>query len=698
MLALYLLTLGISGGILGIFFRQVLGENGCLQGFRTEILLAVGVVCIYCAIQLAYVALLRVFKPTKSGVVLFMESLSHAGAILLIPYLLHVRVSWPHPAMQKVEPLIFLGAFATVHLFFKLASLFAALRGEPCGRFGALGWLLTSGICAGAACFMLVDWMKELELVRPEPPGESRFYQVGDQYASAISLKEGAVVGFDVPLKVDATVTLRLANPPDLPADAPPLNKVYVSVTLEGREIERNTYPIVLNSSGWSELGIPISDIPSEVQSCRVVWDIQKPAKWKRLIGIRPISTSGRSLLLSGPFAHNASDRTHRSSFLIIALEGLAADHVTHLGYRRNTTPSLDKLAQTSATFSSAYTPAPDARAACTTLLTGISPLRHGALGTNHTLLPKDCVCLTELLSENGYATAAFTEGEAVDTPDLVFESGIERGFEVFDASYRAESVPVEGKKVPFSSTATTLAKVRSWVTDHADRDFMVFARLRELRDPKWQARYAPGFLSTPENPSAIDVYDSAVAYTDRAIGDLVKYVRASEGGKNTCIIITSTYGIDFSNPANPPVVGLTEDSLHVPLIVFTPKGTKITRAGFVSLVDVMPTVLGLAQIVFEGQMEGKNLMEEFGQRSAISMFGSPLALSLRTDRWRFSWQSGMTPFTWEAASQPGAIELYDVFQAKKRGIKNEVARQTDLVNRYTLQLQNYLNAYRGVK
>ena len=641
-------------------------------------------------------ALLRFYKPTKSGGVLFMESLSHAGIVLLLPYLLHVSVPWPHPILQRMAPLVFLSGFTLIHLFFKLASFFATLRSTPSGRLGTFGWLLTSAVFAGAACFMLYDWLKELELIRPEAPSESHVYRVGDQYAMASPMREGTVVGYDFSAGPSTILTLRFANPPDLPEETVPFKKVFVTITLEGREVDRKTYPVLLNASGWSDLVIPADDIPDDVQRCRVVWDFQKPSRWQRLLGVRPVTNSARSLLVSGPLSHDMQGSSDRCNVIVIVLEGLGADHVSFQGYRRKTTPFMEKLSEGSTIFLNAYTPAPDTRAACTSLLTGVSPLRHGVLADTRRTVSDNCISLAELLSGNGYTTAAFTEGEAPEAPDLVYETGIGKGFEIFDPSYPVINESEGDKKAPPSNTVITLSKAQKWIETHLDRDFMVFIRLRELRDPKWQSRYLPGLLSTPESPSAIDVYDSALAYTDRKLGELLKFVRSSEVGNNTCLVVTSSYGLDFSSPENPPIIGLTENSLHIPLLIFSPKGSKNTRAGLVSLVDVLPTVLGLAHISYEGQLEGKNILEEYGQRSAVSLFGSPLVFSLRTDRWRFSWQSGLTPFTWETAAQAGPLELYDVFQAQKRGMRNDVSRQPELVAQYTNQLQNYLNAYRN--
>ena len=49
-------------------------------------------------------------------------------------------------------------------------------------------------------------------------------------------------------------------------------------------------------------------------------------------------------------------------------------------------------------------------------------------------------------------------------------------------------------------------------------------------------------------------------------------------------------------------------------------------------------------------------------------MFGNPLALSIRTERWRYSWQSGRPAFADAPTSDTGPIELFDVAETARRG------------------------------
>ncbi len=691
-LALYILSLAVSGGIVGVFARQVLGGQGYVYGFRMELLVAGGCAALYVAAQLCYMCLIRLLKPTLSRGPLVCEVLSNLGALVLAPFLLQIPVPWPHPVLAKVALPIYLGAFGALHGFFKLASFFAAIRGEPSGRLGASGWFAGACVSGAAAYVMLTGWVREMEQVRPQAPEKQETFRVGDAYASAREAPEGAEVGFRFDYTPAMCLTMRWAVP-DAPqtGDAEPLDRIHVTVVFGQAGTEPQTRAVVLDRSGWADLLIPNDQIPAQAQSCNILWESRKAPSWQKYVRMRPVVRSGRKMLLSGPFVHE--QRVEKKddiepSILFIVVEGLGADHVSGMGYKRNTTPSLDRLAQLAQAFSNAYTPAPDAAAACMTLLTGVNPLRHGFLGAHDGPLPKQYETLAQVLERRHYATAAFTEGEGDDVKDLVFGKGFERGFEIFDPSYRATAPRPEE---PVASAAT-LVKIGNWIEKNASRKYFVFARLRELRDPRWCDRYAPGFVADPSAPVAVDVYDSALAYLDRRIGELVKQVRAMPGGKNTCIVVTSAYGLDFtSTPSGLPTVGLSEGSLRVPLFIHVPGLEKAERSSIVALEDVAPTLMTLARTGLDYLVDGKELLQNPANRSPISMFGSPLALSIRVDRWRFTWQSGRTPFAAAAAGNESVVELVDLVAAKKLGYAvNVMSKHPDFVTRYRARLDSF--------
>ena len=707
MLALYDLSLSASAGLAGIFVRQVLGNFGLVHGFHLEVLLAGGAAFAYISLQLGYMTVVRVLKPTRSGGPLFAEALSHLGALALAPYLVGAQVQWPHPVLQKVEPLIYLGVFAAVHGFFKLVSFFAAIRGEPATRLGALGWMLATGLTGFTACAILYNWGHESGNLRVEAAASLDAYRIGNTYARARALPEGAQATFDIQAHGDRGLTMRWANLPTADENAKP-DSIHVTVTLRGSGARAHkggsatwSWNVNLDDSRWAELRIPPARIPASACTCSVVWDAEELPVWRKVLGIRSVQTPHRRVLLSGPFEHEPRGPATAPNVLLVLVEGLGARHLSCLGYTRITTPSLDGLAQTALVFPNAYTPAPEAAAACMTLLTGITPLRHGYLGARRGPLSREYQTLTQALRKVRYATAVFVDGYGVPEKAPVFGTDFARGFEVCDAGDRADPAASIGLGEPPGDEAkprgpnTAIENAKAWIREHAAEKYFVLVRLGELRDPRWCARYAPGFVENPAKPLPVDVYDSALAYLDRELGGLIDAALEETGGQRTCIVVTSSYGLDFSaGPDVLPTVGLSEACLRVPVLLHIPGKKGAERPRFVALEDITPTLLDLTETGFDYLVDGRSLFGEFAEREPISMFGAPLALSLRVDRWRYSWQSGRLPFAAQATEEAGDIELYDVFQAATRAKRNVLDEHPERVVRYRSQLKTYLERF----
>lgn len=694
-LALYIVSLAASAGLAGAYVRQTLGSLGYLRDFDMEILAACSAACVYAALQLAYMAVVRLFKPTTSVGPYLTEVLSQLSALLLIPYILTMTVPWPHPALAKAEPLTYLGLFLVPHVFFKLATFYAAIRGERGMRLLSLAWLLIAGLFALSASWFGERWLQDLRRARPWAPEESRYCRIGDSCATAYEAPEGVIMPYEIRGGESATLTLRFANP--IKSDASPefLDRIYVTVTFETTRPMTQTWPLALSPTQWAELRVPAGRLAPGAHRCSIVWDAEKPPAWQRLIRLRPFPTSQRRMLLSGPFEHEAREKAVDPNIVVVMIEGLSSRQMSAFGYSRTVTPFMDRLAAEAQTYPNTYSPAPETAAAAMTLFTGVSPLRHQHLGSQKGPLPHDCPTLAELLQQRRYVTVAFTEGESPDEKDLVYGTGFERGFELFDPSFPDEKpASSDVSTPPPSGSAATIAKLKGWLDAHAEEKFFAFVRLSELRDPQWLPRYQPGFVKPGATPAPIDVYDSALAYVDRLVGDLIKHIRSSESAGQTCIVVTSPYGLDFSRGmASLPVVGLTENCLRVPFILYTPsKKDALQRSMVIGLADASPSLLRLAQTTFPSKIDGEDLAQNVRSREPVSMSGNPLTLSMRSERWRFSWRSTFRPFESNEITREGDVELLNVDAINKRGYAaNDAASFPDLVARYRAFLTVYL-------
>ena len=696
MLALYLFSLGISAGVLGVFARQVLADEGYVPGFSSGLLVAAAAACAYGAVQLAYVTVLNILWPPSKRKYLLSEVMSHLPVLVLAPFLFHVDVDWGDPTLEKVEPFIYLGAFLAVQAFFKLVTLYAILRDDHGSRLEALIWMAGAGLCVFGCLSSVSAWLDRLEQATPLAPDATSAYCIDGEYATARVMPEGALLRCDLGSFSDRSLTLRWANPPET-LSGKRLGSIYVAVDLVGVETKQYTRHFRVADRGWTALRVPVSEVPAGLRTCSISWTREKEPGWRSKTGLRPVSASDRAMLLSGPFQHAARVSDEGPNLVVVMVETLGADHLSSMGYGRDTTPFIDRLTFVSRTFTAAFTPAPDVQAASMTLLTGMNPLRHGYLGRRIGPLQDSCRMIADVFREAGYATAAFTEAAVAE--DLTFGSGFERGFEVYDIDYTEVPPPPPPKSdeltgleeeadqpEPAVGSKATLERAREWIRVHGDVKFFVFVRLHELRDAELRDRYGKGFLPDGKDPSAVDVYDTALAYLDREVGGFVQYLRDHETQNNTCIVLTSPYGYDFSKGS--PTAGLTEPAIHVPLVLYLKGLQKDQHRGPVGLVDIAPTVVALAGLEPAPTFEGTNLRAGPFTRRVVSLQGDPITFVARDKRWRMVWKSDRRPFTDTRASSKTSVELYDTSRGDSN--RNVAEQYPAVVREWTEALDAY--------
>jgi hypothetical protein len=694
-LSLYLVSLTASSGLVGIYIQRILASAGYAPDFQVGVTLAVGFAAAFAASQLLYVALVQLLKATKAKSFYITESLSQAAAVLLLPELIGKDIAWPIPALETVQPFIFLGLFAAVHMVFKFMSFFAALQGVRGKHVYSLVWAAAGVVFAFAGMTMLRGWVDSVRSAMPEVPGEAIAYRVSDIYRSARAMREGSVYTGELASYPGQCLTLAWAPPPANDDTSPVPERIYVTIYLYGDETKRVAQSIKLAKSGWTEMRIPSEIIPNGVKSCTISWGRKKEPPWQRFISFRPVVTAPQTLLLAGPLNHEQRNVDSSWNFVVLAIDGLSAEHASYLGYKRRTTPSLDSLANAALTFPLTYTPSPDPAAANTSLMTGLGPLKHGVLGSEQGPLREEIDTLARAMQRDRYMTAAFMESPAETDSIFHFGNGLERGFDVYDVATDNEGDPKD------RGSGDTVLRALRWVEKHAEHKFFVYARLGELNDLALKDRYGNSFHPKDTDPSDTDVYDSAVQYLDRHIGELVRWIRDHDTRRNTCIIIAGTYG---NSPTQDSSVALDEARLRVPLLVYVPGRKKEPREDIVGLEDVYSAIMGLARLKYAAALDGKDFLAGPISREPIAVCREPFALSIRTPKWRCTWATPLNPdatsvtlvSTGRAPVVPPGIQLFDMSRLGRDRVQRDVAsKNVPVVNVFLERLETYAQTYR---
>ncbi|MBI4557936.1 MAG: sulfatase-like hydrolase/transferase [Candidatus Hydrogenedentes bacterium] len=664
--ALYLLSVGMSAEMVGVFVQQVLADQGMAPGFRSAVLLAAGVTTAYLCVQFLFMGALQFLKPTRSRGVYICESLSQLAALLLLPYILRVSVVWPHPLMKEVEPAVYAGLFAVAHGFFKLVTFFAALRGVAGTRITSLFWVTTGGASGAAAYFCALAWLDVMSAARPSVTDEAGWYVAGSEWSLAREVPEGAVIRAPVEPYPNQCLVFRLSNLPPSGEELTPLERVFVTVNLEGKETTRVAQRVALERSGWSELRVPPNRIPAETKLCSVTWGVTAEPRWSALTGLRPAASGRRKLLISGPYQCETTAPDTSPNLVLIVVDGLGTDHISSLGKAEGTTPNLDRFIMSSTVFPNAYTPSPEPVAASMTVLTGVNPLRHGFLGTRRGPLSAEIKTVGELLDKAHYATAAFSDDRSEAREPSNKASSLERGIQSLD--FATDTHPGD-----------VLDRARGWIDQHADIKFMVTIRLESF--------FHRRELTPAVNPTLNIQQD--LAEFDRRLGGFLQYLRDHELRKRTCIVLTSAHGGGMPGSGDE----LTEEVLRVPIMLCGPGLKREIRVEPVALQDIAPTVLRLAGREAPSACEGRDLSQAPREQEPISMTGVPLKLSLRSQRWRFTWQMDFHPFGANQRPWTGTVELYDLSKTKSGAeLRNIASGNPNTVGGFRTKLEAYLD------
>lgn len=322
-------------------------------------------------------------------------------------------------------------------------------------------------------------------------------------------------------------------------------------------------------------------------------------------------------------------------NILVVIIDTLRADHLSSYGYGRNTSPTIDHLAEQGVLFENAISTSSWTKPAHASFLTGRYTYEHGADGTQR--LDEQFPTIAEVLLQQGYRTGAFSANVGYFNRD----QGFGRGFLHFEDSYwnplDAVVSTFYGRFVEYyflykldliqyKLSRKRASKVNQefihWASKNQSIPFLAFINYFDVHAPyippqPYRGMYSdtlePGgaistdwggdvyVAQTPEQVQGeVDAYDGAINYIDDHIAKILSSLEASRQLENTVVIITSDHGESFGEH------GLFEhgnslylDVIQVPLIIWYPThvAQNIHIAQPVSITSLPATLLDLAGI-----------------------------------------------------------------------------------------------------
>ncbi|WP_313691385.1 sulfatase [Halorarum halobium] len=374
---------------------------------------------------------------------------------------------------------------------------------------------------------------------------------------------------------------------------------------------------------------------------------------------------------------------------LLVTVDSLRADHVGYHGYDRDTTPNLDRRAESAHVFSNAFSNGCSTRRSFPSILSSTYPLMHGGFER----ITEDRTLISEALAEQGYETGGFQSN-----PFLLAEFGYGRGYDhyfgsnaeasstsklrqfvkqsfdedgaafqllksAFDFSERALGYNPGESSVPADVKTD---KALEWVSDVSEPAFLWVHYMDvhhpyhppaehqlEFRDSVVSKREsvklrrkmleAPDEITDGELQTILDIYDGEVRFFDEQMDRLIRETRASLSGE-TVVAITSDHGDEFNDHHGFAHYDTFYDELlHVPLVIDADGSGRYDE--LVSLLDLAPTLLDYAGVDVPETFVGDSLVSlvEHGDwnKDAVIAESGTLAdeefrCAYRTDSWKY--------------------------------------------------------------
>lgn len=326
-----------------------------------------------------------------------------------------------------------------------------------------------------------------------------------------------------------------------------------------------------------------------------------------------------------------------------ITLDSVRADHTSLDGYDRETTPSLERVADAGHGFSTCISHGKSTLTSSGAIMTGYAPTRT-RVGIDGNSLPDNIRTIPERFRAAGYTTACLSRNSYLSSA-----TNLDKGFDRFKwlASSTMHTVGLRTLAKYFSSIRTHSAGLtldtskhasallmnetaKNWLSDFqgAEEPFFFYLHYNEPHRPYYPpGKYLDTFAGdlpmsgreaaelaleihydlneivatgrdlTEEEWAVLEaMYDAEIAYTDEMVGNLVEHIQASQL-EDTIVVITADHGELFGE------FGLLSHSyvLHdavtrVPLVVSGLDTPLVPESdGIVQHSDVMTTLLSVS-------------------------------------------------------------------------------------------------------
>ena len=318
------------------------------------------------------------------------------------------------------------------------------------------------------------------------------------------------------------------------------------------------------------------------------------------------------SVLVPPPFAAVPDSVPRDLNVLLVTIDTVRADHLGCYGYRRPTSPEIDRLAAEGALFLNGWAHAPSTRYSMPAIASGRWPT---AITWDESIwwprMAPSVRTIAEALKAMGYFTAAFY---SYDYFSLADHRGFERGVDVYRTDRAGLHQAVNGPMESHGSSSREMADdTIAFLEAHTGQKFFLWVH---FYDP--HLSYEPHLEVPSFGTGRMDLYDGEIRFTDMHLGRVFARLKALGLWDRTAIVVTGDHGEGFGEH------GVTEHGFDlytaqtkVPLIVRVPGLAPRRISASAGHVDLAPTLLNLARGPQDHAFLGRSLLPELSGAAA---------------------------------------------------------------------------------
>ena len=307
-------------------------------------------------------------------------------------------------------------------------------------------------------------------------------------------------------------------------------------------------------------------------------------------------------------------------SVVFVLIDTLRGDRLHSYGHPRETSPTMDYLAETGIRFEHVVAQSSWTKTSMASLWTSTWPRRHGVLRYNHAV-PDEARMAAEVLRDAGFRTAGLWRNGWV-APNF----GFQQGFSTYVKPVPSGTPERFQRKTPSSQwlqgTDEDLTEAgREFLRSFGRERFFLYLHYMDVH------QYAYDEASAKFGTSYSDTYDNAIHWVDRNVAALVQELTDLDLWRKTIVVIASDHGEGFREHGEEGHARtLYREVIDVPWIVALPFAMEpgVVVREPVANVDVWPTLFELLGVEGFTNVDGRSVLP-----TIIAAAGGPAARAL---------------------------------------------------------------------